>query len=164
MDLQEIRKTLHGMGLKLTPQRELIITVLLAAGKPLTARDVFAAVRRRRPRISFDTVYRNLGLLSAIGLVNRINVKVRFNSRFEICADHRHHLVCLGCGEARPVQICPFREAAQSLEKEQGFRIVNHAFEVYGYCPGCDASRGGRAGRPPAALGHTTSGETTSDE
>jgi Fe2+ or Zn2+ uptake regulation protein len=161
MDLGEIRKTLHGLGLKLTPQRELILTVLLEATEPLTAQEVFAAVRQNRPRISFDTVYRNLGLLSEIGLVNRINLKVRFNTRFEIADEHRHHLVCLGCGTARPVAICPFREAARSLEKEQGFRIVNHAFEVYGYCPGCDASRTGQTGVPLATVAQANHGSDT---
>lgn len=141
MDLPAIRSALRTHGLKLTPQRELIVDALLQSGKPLTAREVFKTVRRRRARISFDTVYRNLGLLCELGLVNRINLQVRFNSRFEIARDHRHHLVCLGCGEVRPVNVCPFREVAAQLGAEQGFSIVNHAFEVYGYCAGCNTAR-----------------------
>lgn len=139
MELETIRVTLRSLGFKLTPQRDLIINSLLQAGRPLTAREVLESVQNAHPRMSFDTVYRNLSLLSEIGVVNRINLKVRFNSRFEIADDHRHHLVCLGCGNTRPVELCPFGEAAAGLEKKEGFRIVNHAFEIYGYCPGCNA-------------------------
>lgn len=141
MNLNRIVSRLRNAGLKLTPQRELIISTLLASGGPLTARDVLKSVRKTQPRISFDTVYRNLAVLNEIGVVNRINLKVRFNSRFEIADDHRHHLVCLGCGEVRPVNLCPFQEVAVGLEKDKPFRIVGHAFEIYGYCAGCDAFR-----------------------
>ncbi|MBO8128072.1 MAG: transcriptional repressor [Peptococcaceae bacterium] len=137
MNLQVIKEKLKNKGFKLTPQRELIIQTLLQKDRPCTAQEVFSAVSAKHPNISFDTVYRNLNLLNELGIVNLINLKTRFSARFEITGDHHHHLVCLGCGTAYPLPFCPFKNMADHLAEEMDFSVIDHAFEVYGYCKEC---------------------------
>ncbi|MDA8096516.1 MAG: Fur family transcriptional regulator [Clostridia bacterium] len=138
MNADDVTKKLREHGCRLTPQRRLIIQALLASREPLTAQQVFNTVSLEFPNISFDTVYRNLGLLSQLGVVNRINLKVKFNCRFEIARGHHHHFICLGCGSSFPVDFCPFEQYTSELPGNTGFRVVDHAFEVYGYCAGCN--------------------------
>lgn len=138
MTAEAIYRELKARGHKLTPQRELIIGILLNAAGPMTAQAIFEAVARKHPHISFDTVYRNLGLLSDLGLVNRLRLRKRFSCHYEMAGSHRHHLVCLGCGASFPLAYCPFEGVAEHLQEQGGFRIVDHAFEIYGYCRICD--------------------------
>ncbi len=139
MQLEALKKRLRDSGLKLTPQREMLLRTLLEAGKPMTAQEIHDHIRPQQPQISFDTVYRNLSLLSAHGLVNKINLKVKFNTRFELAREHSHHLVCLKCGASFPLPYCPFETRAREVAAESNFRVVDHAFEVYGYCAACDS-------------------------
>lgn len=138
MTAETIYQQLKARGHKLTPQRELIINILINAPGPMTAQAIFEAVTRQYPHISFDTVYRNLGLLTDLGLVNRLRLKKKFSCYYEVAGTHRHHLVCLGCGASFPLHYCPFENIADRLTEEGGFRVVDHAFEIYGYCRQCD--------------------------
>ncbi len=131
--IEEIKKR----GYKVTPQRRAIIDALLLHGKPQTAKEILERVRVIFPEVSLDTVYRNLNLLTNIGLLIKINLKNSETSRFEILEDHHHHLICLGCGEAICLERCPLDDENIYLARERGYTIVSHAFEIYGYCPTC---------------------------
>lgn len=136
MNQSEIIQQIKGKGFKITPQRRAIIDAMLLADKPPTAKEVLDTVRHNFPDVGLDTVYRNLNLLSEIGCVIQINLKNSETSRFEILKQHHHHLICLGCGEATCLEKCILERHMDAL-KDQGYKIVGHAFEIYGYCPSC---------------------------
>jgi Fe2+ or Zn2+ uptake regulation protein len=135
----EIIQQIKGKGFKITPQRRAIIDAMLLAERPPTAKEVLDTVRLNFPDVGLDTVYRNLNLLSEIGCVIQINLKNSETSRFEILKRHHHHLICLGCGEATCLEKCMLEKHMDAL-KDQGYKIVGHAFEIYGYCPQCSIS------------------------
>ena len=141
MELSRVVQRLRERGLKVTPQRLELLKALMAARQPLTARELARAVRATHPHVSLDTVYRNLGVLVECGLVNQINLQNRESARFEFQDEgtHHHHLVCLGCGKAFCVDWCPARSASVRPPADPGFRVVGHAFELYGYCSACQA-------------------------
>ena len=61
--------TLHARGLRLTRQRRIILEVVRATDAHPTAALVYRRVRRRLPRVSLATVYRNLRTLAAEGVL-----------------------------------------------------------------------------------------------
>ncbi|OQA10702.1 MAG: Zinc-specific metallo-regulatory protein [Firmicutes bacterium ADurb.Bin373] len=133
----EIIQKIKKKGFKITSQRRAIIEALLVPDRPPTAKDVLEIVRDKYPDVSLDTVYRNLNLLAEIGCVIKINLKNSETSRFEILKrHHHHHLICLGCGEAVCLEKCLLDMHADVLN-DKGYKIVGHAFEIYGYCPSC---------------------------
>lgn len=142
LDFQETLTDLKARGLKLTPQRIEILRVLAAAGAPLSAQEVFITVRKTLPSISLDTVYRNLALLTQDGLANQVNLQVKESARFEFQTPghHHHHLVCLGCSKSICVETCPLPTDIKSTE-DPGFKVVGHAFEMYGYCSTCQEGK-----------------------
>jgi Fur family transcriptional regulator, zinc uptake regulator len=147
----EFHDTLTGLkerGIKLTPQRIEILRALAAAGRPLAAQEVLTAVRKALPHISLDTIYRNLTMLTQDGLTNQVNLQVKESARFELQGpqQHHHHLVCLGCGRSFCVEACPLPIEIASSE-DPSFRIVSHAFEIYGYCSECQAKEEDEDGR-----------------
>ena len=62
---------LRGVGLRLTGPRRLVLEVVRGSDAHPTAEAVHQMVRCRLPRVSLGTVYRNLRLLVAQGLVDQ---------------------------------------------------------------------------------------------
>lgn len=140
MRFGDILERLRDNGLKLTPQRVAIVRTLLESKAPMSAQEVLKKVRTEHPSVSLDTVYRNLSLLTEVGLANQVNLQNREISRFEFQGDahHHHHVVCLKCSRAFCVDICPSK-IVQPPSEDPEFKVVGHAFEVYGYCSRCQA-------------------------
>ncbi|MFM8672305.1 MAG: Fur family transcriptional regulator, partial [Candidatus Nanopelagicus sp.] len=59
---------LHQKGLRLTPQRELVLAAVRSLGHA-TPEEVAEKVRQTHPGINLSTVYRNLETLENVGLV-----------------------------------------------------------------------------------------------
>lgn len=140
MEFGEAVRRIKEAGNKLTPQRMEILRVLIQAGAPVSAQAVLERVKETFPYISLDTVYRNLSLLTNTGLVNQINLQTKGVALFEFQGEaHHHHAVCLHCGKSFCVDACPLLPAFPAPEGDRAFRVVSHAFELYGYCSACDA-------------------------
>src|SRR3989442_11110105 len=130
--------TLHARGLRLTRQRRIILEVVRATDAHPTAALVYRRVRRRVPRVSLATVYRNLRTLAAEGgLTERADPSgVRFDGN---TAPH-DHLTCVACGRIYHVPARADPAVRGPLASRTGFEVLNHRTEFYG--------RGG-AVRPP---------------
>src|SRR3989441_1083128 len=88
--------TLHARGLRLTRQRRIILEVVRATDAHPTAALVYRRVRRRLPRVSLATVYRNLRVLAAEGfLAERADTG---GLRFDGNTRPHDHFTCLVCG------------------------------------------------------------------
>ena len=130
-----LRADLARRGLRLTDQRRLILAVVRETDAHPTAEWVHVAVRRRRPRVSLATVYRNLRLLARHGFLTEIQAEpsVRFDARV-----HRHHhFTCSGCGRIFDLEEPVDARLAARVAARTGFRISHHRIEFYGLCAGC---------------------------
>jgi Fe2+ or Zn2+ uptake regulation protein len=91
------------------------------------------------PRLSLDTVYRNLRLLAGIGVLHQISLSS--GAVFELIgdiSDHHHHLICVDCEKVVCFSYCPdFREYGETARKE-GFSLLGHSFELFGRCADCN--------------------------
>jgi len=142
MNIEFLLEKLKEKGYKATLQRKLILEALNKEAMPRTAQEVHKKLLGVFPGISFDTVYRNLVLLDELGIVNRLNLKTKFNAKFEIPSDHHfHHFICLSCGKNFPIDCCPFDECFRKELKNKSYTVINHAFEVYGYCNSCQVDQ-----------------------
>jgi Fur family peroxide stress response transcriptional regulator len=70
-----LAQRLAGSGLRSTPQRELIYSVLLSKRDHPTADQVFTRVKEELPGISLATVYNCLDTLVQCGLVRQVNLE-----------------------------------------------------------------------------------------
>jgi Fur family ferric uptake transcriptional regulator len=109
----------------------------LEGGKPISAPELLAALRRERTSLNKTTVYRALDGLTADGFLEVVEFG-EGAKRYEIKAGHHHHLVCLSCGDVADVDLeddLKLRERA--IAKQTGFRVERHALEFFGRCAGC---------------------------
>lgn len=119
-----------------TKQRQAILRIVCNSRAHLTADDVFQEVKKVQPNISLGTVYRNLELLTQAGTLAKA-VFSDGKSRFEYAGEHHHHLICLCCGSAVDIPVCPVGEELISFMRNSKFQACHHHFEVYGYCAQC---------------------------
>ena len=143
---------LRERGLRLTGPRRVVLEVVRGTGSHPTAEWVHRMVRRRLPRVSLGTVYRNLRLLVEEGLVQELPGP---HARFDGNLGRHHHFTCVGCGRILDVEgpLCEPQTRAVSarVESAHGLTITHQRIEFFGRCPACRSGAGCREpGRPRA--------------
>ena len=137
---------LRARGLRLTGPRRVVLEVLRGSDAHPTAASVHRLVRRRLPRVSLGTVYRNLRLLVAKGLVNELPGP---HARFDGNISEHHHFTCVACGRMSDVPAPTGDPHSRALcgrvAAQGGFSVTHHRIEFYGRCPECQRRAGGRA-------------------
>lgn len=140
---EQIQEDLRRQGRRITDQRRLILEVVRATAKHPSAEWVYQRVRRRLPRISLGTVYRNLKLLVEEGLVREMDGPGL--DRYDGNTGRHDHFTCQDCGQIHdmvaPVDQALIRQAAGRT----GFEILDHRVEFYGRCRACQARERGQA-------------------
>lgn len=126
---------------RLTAQRAEILAELRAAHDHPTAAELFARLRPRLPRLSLGTVYRNLDVLAAEGLVARLTGQGA-ETRWDGMVAAHDHARCRGCGAVADV---PAARLADAPELPAGFVAEGRRFEYTGLCAACAAERGSPA-------------------
>ena len=136
--------TLRARGLRLTEPRRLILEAVRATDAHPSAFAVYRKVRRRLPRVSLATVYRNLRRLAAEGfLLERAGVD---GLRFDGNVERHDHFTCLACRRVFDVPPAQATGARHRIAARTGFEVLDHRVEFYGLCAVCR----GRQGRPRA--------------
>jgi len=124
---------LRARGLRLTTPRRLILDAVRSTDAHPTAAFVYERVRRRLPRVSLATVYRNLRRLAAEGfLQERADVG---GMRFDGNLTRHDHFTCLRCG--RIYDVLPARPFRLRGAARPGFEVLDHRVEFYGRCAAC---------------------------
>jgi Fur family ferric uptake transcriptional regulator len=128
--------TLKEKGLKLTPQRKLIINAIHEAEAHLTAEEIIAHVQARMPEVHKSTIYRTLELLEETGCV----FKSEFGDHFiyhHAEEGHHHHLVCHKCGKTIDCDEDLFAPVERLLREKHGFQIDFKHVVMSGLCENC---------------------------
>ena len=125
---------------RMTHQRQVILEEVKNDSLHPTADEIYARVRKRLPRISMGTVYRNLDILASSGLIHRIEPG-HPQMRFDGVMDEHYHITCVRCGKVEDAQIEATDDALETLESSLGhltkYGIFGHKLEFYGLCTSC---------------------------
>ncbi len=126
-----------------TPQRRMILEELHRTTWHPSAVELYERVRRRLPKISLGTVYRNLELLAAMGKIQKLDL-AGGEARFDANSDPHGHLRCVRCGRVDDVD-GPLPTAwIDRTGEAAGYEVLGHRLEVVGLCPACqDCSEAG---------------------
>jgi len=105
-----------------------------------TAVELFERVRRRLPRISLGTVYRNLDLLTEMGTIQKLDLSGA-EARFDGNLHPHYHVRCQRCGRVNDVGGPPTSLVGGRLTHAAGYEILGHRLEFVGVCPACTGDR-----------------------
>jgi Fe2+ or Zn2+ uptake regulation protein len=128
-----------------TAPRRRLVDVLAGADRPLTIAEVLA----QSPGLAQSSAYRNLAVLEAAEVVERVAGLDEF-SRFELSPrlttdEHHHHLICVDCGLVTDFTVPAkversLAEVMGDVERRNGFVAEHHRLDLVGRCVGCASS------------------------
>jgi Fur family ferric uptake transcriptional regulator len=136
------REQMRARGLRWTPQRRLLISVLAGArGGHITATEIIDACRAADPQVIPSTVYRTLDVLEEIGLVRHGHgADGREEFHVQPLAEHGH-LFCRRCGNSWEIDSAEAAPLVSRLARQRGFIVDLSHLSMSGLCAEC-------AGRP----------------
>lgn len=123
-------------GRRNTRQRQVIVEELRRLDHHPTAAELYALTRHRLPRISLGTVYRNLDVLTKMGVVRKVEGGGS-GARFDCNPEPHHHVRCVGCGGIGDIAGLPEAFQDRDLGRVDGYEILEYRLEFIGYCPDC---------------------------
>jgi Fur family peroxide stress response transcriptional regulator len=127
-------KKYRDIGLKLTPQRLAILDCLDGNKEHPSAEDIYRAVSKKFPTMSFATVYNTLEALKRKGNVLELTIDAG-KKRFDPNTVPHHHLICIKC--KRVVDIMSDYELSISHAERMSFEVISNHIEFHGICHVC---------------------------
>ena len=135
----QLLASLRREGRRLTDQRRVILEVVRSTDTHPTAEWVHHEVKKRVPRVSLGTVYRNLKLLTEQGLLAELadGNYTRYDGRI----DGHHHFRCSTCGRIFDLDEPIDHRLEERVASRTGFEVAHHRIEFFGHCSACASSR-----------------------
>lgn len=121
---------------RMTRQRRVVLETVRTIMNHPSVDTVYEKVRRRLPRISLATVYRNLEVLAEQGELLKVESAGQ-RMRFDHNTHAHHHIVCVACGKLDDVSDERVTVRERKSEDGEGYRIIDYRIEFRGLCPDC---------------------------
>jgi Fur family ferric uptake transcriptional regulator len=130
-------QALRQRGVRITPQREMIVDALAHGSGHMTAEEIYDQVKEHTRAINIATVYRTLELLVEAGLANRANL---WDGRL-VYATNLHgphlHLVCRSCGTTVDADSNMLSSFVTQVKDEYHFLTDWQHISLQGTCQSC---------------------------
>lgn len=139
--MREVGDVCDERGLRLTPLRERVLSLVAGAERPVKAYDLMEQVKDGKGAVAPPTVYRALDFLLENGFIHKLESINAFVGCHQPRTPHSvPFLICNLCGLAVEME----DERATRILSEQaialGFRPQAQTLEVHGRCAQCHAS------------------------
>ena len=136
-DVRTLHDALRKAGHRLTPQRTLILKVLVERGGHLTAEEIHEHAQQDYPFLNLSTVYRTLDVLQDVGVVVETDLGGG-RREFELTGrGQHHHLVCERCGRIIQIDGEVLQPLRDLLAAQHGFEARLDHFAIFGICREC---------------------------
>jgi Fur family transcriptional regulator, ferric uptake regulator len=123
---------LKAVGVRMTGQRKVILTVLADASDHPDAAELYRRAYAVDGSVSLSTVYRTLRLLEDRGVIQR-HAFNEGRARFENAdTAHHDHLIDVDTGQVIEFQSERIEKLQAEIAAELGYEIVRHRLELYG--------------------------------
>jgi Fur family ferric uptake transcriptional regulator len=130
---------LKTRGIRVTPQRAIILQAIEQIPGHMTVEDIFARVERVNSYINLATVYRTLDLLRELDLVTESDMGAgATHYALRTHATH-HHAVCRSCGRSIEFPHEVLTPLIDLLRRDYHFVADADHTVLFGWCDGCIA-------------------------
>jgi Fe2+ or Zn2+ uptake regulation protein len=143
-DVDALAADLHARGLRVTPQRRLIYSLLMEKPSHPTVEAVHEAVLAVLPSVSLRTVYQALHDLEAMGEIRLVQVGDG-PLRVDTLPERHAHLHCTKCGRLHDVDV-DLSGLVLPVKQRRGFTVEGAEVIFSGRCRLCTGARGGSSG------------------
>jgi Fe2+ or Zn2+ uptake regulation protein len=125
--------------LRNTEPRRIILQEIKHSKSHPTADEIYEIVKKKVPRVSLGTIYRNLELLCQEGLIQKIEMGGA-QKRFDGHTENHYHFRCVNCGRIEDLTDGSLEEVEMVLTKLSPYEILGHRIELTGRCHPCNSS------------------------
>jgi Fur family transcriptional regulator, ferric uptake regulator len=128
---------LRQNGIRLTPQRRMILAAITSSQGHLTAEEILQRIVPLYPDMNISTVYRNLERLLELRLLAVTDLGGG-SVRYEVVGEQRHHhLICSSCGSMVELRDDLLEGLRSSIMQECGFQTAIDHLALWGLCADC---------------------------
>ena len=129
---------LREQNCRLTPQREIVLSVLHKLEGLSTAETIWEEVHQRSSAVDISTVYRTLDLLQEFGLVASVD-RGDGCRLYELLGIHgpHIHLICQNCGRVTGMPLDLVQPLNAELLASAGFQLDLDHVTLTGLCSQC---------------------------
>ena len=128
--------TLKEKGIRLTPQRRMIVDIIHKKTEHLSAEDIIKYVQSRMPGVNKSTIYRTLELLEKNDCVFK-SESASGTIYHHAEEGHHHHLICSKCGKTVECDESLFSSVEDTLSQKYGFQVDFQHMVISGLCQTC---------------------------
>jgi len=100
----DVREVLRQRGLRYSGPRRVILGYLSEQDRHISAEGLYLALKQRGEDLSLSTVYLNLGVLAAAGLVREFS-GANGEALYDSNPSEHYHVICPDTGEVRDVPV-----------------------------------------------------------
>jgi Fur family transcriptional regulator, ferric uptake regulator len=129
---------------RITAQRRVVLQTIQEAEGHLDAATILRLARKRDRHVDRATVYRTLGMLKKMRLVDELDLMHLHGEKHyyeAVRADEHIHLACIDCGSIEEFSSETFAQLKEEIAQKCGFEIRVARFEVGGRCSKCRERR-----------------------
>ena len=121
-------------GFRLTKPRQQIFDILKNSEIPLTVGDI----AKNYKNINRTSIYRTLIIFDRLKIINTIYIGWKnYYELAEPFIPHHHHLYCINCQNAEPIQPKELEKLVDYIGKKYNFIVTKDHFELEGICEKC---------------------------
>ncbi len=124
--------------LRMTHQREIILDEIKKCTTHPTADELYERIKKKLPRISLATVYRNLEIMSEAGLIIKLEISGR-QKRFDWELQQHDHIYCVQCHRVDNIDLADSKKITLPEQEKHGYLVSGCRVEFHGICPKCRA-------------------------
>lgn len=138
MTKEEAKQILSHKKVIATPKRIALLRSLALYKSPVSVAGLLKSVQKD-VEIDLVTMYRNLTLMSTVGIVKELHLQKGVSLYEYNKGDHHHHFICKGCGYMEDIHEClSLAITEKALKNTKHFSSVSdHSFELFGTCNTC---------------------------
>jgi Fur family ferric uptake transcriptional regulator len=132
-----VRQILNSSSQRVTAQRTLLLELLRRSGGHVDADELYRRAKKKYPRISLSTVYRNLQLFKKLGLIEERHFDEEHH-HYEVKSGGEHqHLLCIGCGKVVEFDYPAGDRFRNNIGRKYDFDITGVEIHLTGLCSDC---------------------------
>ena len=135
----DVEQSLRAAALRVTRPRAAVLAAV-RENPHADTETLIRIVRQGLSEVSHQAVYDGLRVLTAAGLVRRIEPSgsvARYEARV---GDNHHHVVCRTCGSIADVDCAHGQAPCLTASFNHGYTIDEAAVIYWGICPACAAA------------------------
>ncbi len=136
-NIQALTGALQQSGMRITPQRVAICSLLAESHEHPTARQIYEQVKREYPSMALATVYNTLDTLVKLGAVNVLGHAGDDHVHYDADTEPHVNLACVSCHKIIDIPSDHVRHLDSEISAASGYKLLGARVLYYGLCPDC---------------------------